>query len=116
MRRALADWARETGDVVPEKLSPDEFDRETGDPLPNRVRPRPTKPTPKTQAKVAPTRADVSYGPKPHQLLNVYVPPQGKGPFPVVLWFGGLWSPSKGVPDLKRFLPPGWRSSASRCG
>ena len=44
-RRALTDWGRETGDVLPEKPSPDEFDRETGDPLPNRVRPRPTKPT-----------------------------------------------------------------------
>jgi len=32
-----------TGDVVPGKISPDEFDRETGDPLPNRVRPNPTK-------------------------------------------------------------------------
>ena len=45
MRRALSDWGRETEDLMPEKLSPDEFDRETGDPLPNRVRPRPTKPT-----------------------------------------------------------------------
>ena len=43
MRRALSRWTRETGDVVPDKLSPDEFDRETGDPLPNRTRPRPTK-------------------------------------------------------------------------
>ena len=45
MRKALSDWTRETNDVMPETLSPDEFDRETGDPLPNRVRPRPTKPT-----------------------------------------------------------------------
>ena len=44
MRRALADWARETGDVTPARPSPDEFDRETGDPLPDRVRPRPSKP------------------------------------------------------------------------
>jgi N-sulfoglucosamine sulfohydrolase len=40
MRRTLADWTRETKDVRPETLSPDEFDRETGDPLPNRQRPR----------------------------------------------------------------------------
>jgi N-sulfoglucosamine sulfohydrolase len=40
MRRALAEWERETNDVVAGKLSPDEFDRETGEPLPNRVRPR----------------------------------------------------------------------------
>ncbi len=45
-RRALSKWARETGDVLPARPSPDEFDRETGEPLPNRVRPRPTKPTP----------------------------------------------------------------------
>jgi arylsulfatase A-like enzyme len=43
MRRALSKWVRETGDVVPEGLSPDEFDRETGEPLPDRVRPRPAK-------------------------------------------------------------------------
>jgi arylsulfatase A-like enzyme len=49
MRRALSDWTRETGDVVPERLSPDEFDRETGQPLPDRVRPRPTKRTPATK-------------------------------------------------------------------
>ena len=43
MREALSQWGRETGDAVPGRLSPDEFDREAGDPLPNRVRPRPTK-------------------------------------------------------------------------
>ena len=37
MRRALSEMGRETGDVVPDKLSPDEFDRETGIPLPNRA-------------------------------------------------------------------------------
>lgn len=40
MRRSLSEWGRETGDVRPGTISPDEFDRETGDPLPNRVRPR----------------------------------------------------------------------------
>jgi N-sulfoglucosamine sulfohydrolase len=59
VRRALSKWGRETGDVLPEKLSPDEFDRETGDPLPrmatirnrchtrlpDRVRPRRTAPS-----------------------------------------------------------------------
>ena len=44
MRQALEDWTRETKDVPPEKLSPDEFDRETGDPLPNRQRPRLPRP------------------------------------------------------------------------
>jgi arylsulfatase A-like enzyme len=40
MRLALSEWSKETGDVVPEALSPDEFDRETGDPLPGGARPR----------------------------------------------------------------------------
>jgi arylsulfatase A-like enzyme len=40
MRRALAEWERQTDDRETGKLSPDEFDRETGEPLPNRVRPR----------------------------------------------------------------------------
>jgi arylsulfatase A-like enzyme len=47
MRRALSQWGRETGDMVPEKLSPDEFDRETGEPLPHRMRPRQKEPMPK---------------------------------------------------------------------
>ena len=40
----------------------------------------------------------------PRQLLDVYIPPQGTGPFPVVVWYGGLWKPSKGVPDLNHFF------------
>lgn len=52
-----------------------------------------------------PTYADVSYGPSPHQLLDIHLPSQGDGPFPVLLWFGGIWQPSKHVPDLHRFLP-----------
>jgi arylsulfatase A-like enzyme len=44
MRRALSEWAHETKDILPDLLSPDEFDRETGDPLPNRMRPRQKKP------------------------------------------------------------------------
>ncbi len=43
----------------------------------------------------APTRADVSYGPHPHQLIDVYLPPKGSRPYPVVLWFGGIWKPAK---------------------
>jgi len=57
--------------------------------------------------KVAPVAADVSYGPHAHQLLDVYVPTKGTGPFPVLIWYGGLWQPSKGVPDTNRFLPQG---------
>ncbi|HEY5314808.1 MAG TPA: hypothetical protein VIK18_19900 [Pirellulales bacterium] len=40
-------------------------------------------------------------------MLDIYVPPQGKGPFPVVMWFSGLWAPSKQVPDLNQFFPHG---------
>lgn len=58
-------------------------------------------------AKVAPTATDVSYGPHPHQLLDIYVPAKGDGPFPVLIWYGGLWQPSKVVPDTNRFLAQG---------
>jgi hypothetical protein len=47
MRRALSQWGRETGDMVPEELSLDEFDRETGEPLPHRMCPRLRKAMPK---------------------------------------------------------------------
>jgi hypothetical protein len=52
-----------------------------------------------------PTHADVSYGPSPHQLMDIHLPPKGNGPFPVVLWYGGLWKPAKHVPDLGHFFP-----------
>ena len=55
--------------------------------------------------KVKPTKADVPYGPHPHQLLDIYVP-EGPGPFPVVIWYGGLWKASKGAP-VHSFLPHG---------
>jgi acetyl esterase/lipase len=57
--------------------------------------------------KPAPARADLAYGPHPHQLLDVYVPPQGDGPFPVLLWYGGLWKASKHTPDVNRFFAAG---------
>ena len=50
-----------------------------------------------------PTFADVSYGPHAHQLLDIYVPPKGDGPFPVVLWFGGIWKPAKHPAQLDLF-------------
>ena len=56
-------------------------------------------------AKPVPVHSDVSYGPHANQLLDVYIPPKGEGPFPVVVWFGNLWKPGKGVPDLNRFFP-----------
>ena len=57
------------------------------------------------KSKPVPTQADVSYGPYPHQLLDVYLPPKGDGPFPVVIWFGGLWTPSKHVPPIDKLFP-----------
>jgi hypothetical protein len=58
-------------------------------------------------ASPVPTHADVSYGPSPHQLMDIHLPVKGNGPFPVLIWFGGIWKPSKHVPDLNRFLPAG---------
>ena len=52
-----------------------------------------------------PTHADVSYGPSAHQLMDIHLPPSGAGPYPVLIWFGGIWEPSKHVPDLNRFHP-----------
>lgn len=53
----------------------------------------------------APTHKDVSYGPSPHQILDVYLPTQGSGPYPVLVWFGGIWQPSKHAARLDFFLP-----------
>ena len=52
-----------------------------------------------------PTHADVAYGPHPHQIMDLYLPTKGSGPYPVQIWFGGIWQPKKGVPDLNHFLP-----------
>lgn len=54
-----------------------------------------------------PTHADVSYGTHPHQLMDIHIPPRGKAPFPVLLWFGGLWKESKHAPDVSHFFPQG---------
>jgi arylsulfatase A-like enzyme len=54
MRQALSEWSRETGDVQPQTLTPDEFDRETGEPLPGRVRPRPQRAAPKARSVTRP--------------------------------------------------------------
>jgi acetyl esterase/lipase len=50
-----------------------------------------------------PSHADVSYGPHAHQLLDIYLPPTGDGPYPVLLWFGGIWKPAKHAAQLDRF-------------
>jgi len=50
---------------------------------------------PGSAADPKPAHADVPFGPHPHQLLDVYLPPKGDGPVPVLLWFGGIWKPAK---------------------
>src|SRR4051812_43371372 len=55
--------------------------------------------------KIEPLAADVSYGPNPHQLLDVYAPPHAKAPCPVLIWYGGIWEPSKHAVDVNRFFP-----------
>ena len=66
---------------------------------PAMVAPRPANGAPEP----APTEADVSYGPHPNQRLDVYLPPKGDKPYPVVLWFGGIWKPAKHPARLDYF-------------
>jgi hypothetical protein len=63
------------------------------------------KAAPPKPAAPTPTAADVSYGPSPNQLLDIYVPPDAKEPCPVLLWYGGIWKPAKHAVDLGRFFP-----------
>lgn len=44
-----------------------------------------------------PNFANVPYGPSPHQILDIFLPP-GPGPFPVVVWYGTIWVPGKHAP------------------
>jgi len=66
-----------------------------------------SKSTPPSKAIPIPTHSNVSYGSHPHQLMDVHLPSKGRGPFPVLLWYGGLWEASKHVPGLNKFLPSG---------
>jgi acetyl esterase/lipase len=50
---------------------------------------------PTCAADPAPTHADVSYGKHPHQLIDIYLPSKTQGPYPAVLWFGGIWKAAK---------------------
>ncbi len=51
----------------------------------------------------APTHADVAYGPHEHQRMDIYLPAGGKGPYPVLLWFGGIWKPARHPANLGYF-------------
>src|SRR3569623_29504 len=66
------------------------------------------KPAAKSQpakpAEAPPSFADVSFGPHAHQLMDIWVPKEGSGPFPVVIWYGGLWKPAKHSANLGYFL------------
>lgn len=54
--------------------------------------------------KPVPAATDVAYGASPHQVMDIYLPPKGSSPSPVLVWFGGIWKPSKNAPDPGRFL------------
>jgi hypothetical protein len=64
-----------------------------------------TPAAPAPPPKPVPSFANVSYGSDPDQIMDIYLPPDGTGPFPVVLWYGGIWKSDKGVPDLGHFFP-----------
>jgi acetyl esterase/lipase len=51
-----------------------------------------------------PTAAEIAYGPHEHQRMDVYAPTSGEGPFPVVIWFGGIWKPARSPAHLDFFL------------
>ncbi|HSI10577.1 MAG TPA: hypothetical protein VK961_00975 [Chthoniobacter sp.] len=53
----------------------------------------------------APIAADVSYGPSPNQLVDIFVPPDAKEPCPVLIWYGGIWKPAKHAVDPGKFFP-----------
>ena len=54
-----------------------------------------------------PTHADVSFGPHPHQLIDIYLPKKGTAPFPALLWFGGIWKAAKHPANLGFFEQQG---------
>ena len=54
-----------------------------------------------------PTHADVSFGPHPHQLMDIYLPKKGAAPFPALLWFGGIWKATKHPANLAYFQSQG---------
>ncbi|QJW93997.1 alpha/beta hydrolase family protein [Frigoriglobus tundricola] len=58
---------------------------------------------PLTAAAPTPTHADVAYGPHEHQRLDIYLPPKGDGPYPVLVWYGGIWKPAKHPAALDYF-------------
>jgi len=37
--------------------------------------------------------------------MDIHLPTTGNGPYPVLIWYGGIWKPAKHVPNLNLFLP-----------
>ncbi len=50
-----------------------------------------------------PTHANISFGPHPHQLVDIYLPKKGAPPYPALLWFGGIWKAAKHPANLGFF-------------
>lgn len=64
-------------------------------------------PTPAPRSGATPIHPNVSYGAHPHQSLDIFVPPSGDAPFPVLIWFGGIWKADKHAVDPGKFFPHG---------
>jgi acetyl esterase/lipase len=56
----------------------------------------------KAPPKPMPTHGDIAYGSHAHQRIDIYLP-KGDGPFPVMLWFGGIWKPGRNPARLDTF-------------
>jgi acetyl esterase/lipase len=55
----------------------------------------------------APSYADISYGSHANQRIDIYLPSKADGPYPVVLWFGGIWKPARHPANLGYFRNAG---------
>jgi acetyl esterase/lipase len=54
-----------------------------------------------------PSEANVSYGSHAHQQFDICLPSRGDGPYPVLIWFGGIWKPARGPARLDCFRDAG---------
>lgn len=54
-----------------------------------------------------PTHQNIPYGPHANQIVDIYLPEKGDGPFPVVVWYGGIWKPAKHAARPPYFLERG---------
>jgi acetyl esterase/lipase len=63
-----------------------------------------TAPPPAIPAPPPAPFANISYGPNPHELIDVYLPPAETAPTPVVICFGGLFKASMSRLGPAKFL------------